>query len=140
MTFASSTEPRSAGQERGFSLLEVLVAFAITALAMSLLLRGYGHGAKATALATRYSRALNIAESVLATTGLEQELDEGERSGESDDGYTWVERISVRPDDPDENTVEKPDLILWNVEVQAGWEQGTSYRSVTLMSLRVGPT
>ena len=109
---------------------------------MGVLFQGYGRGAKATALSARYSRALNLAESLLAGSGVENDLVEGERSGETDDGFRWVERISPNIDEMVGESAEdleaNPTVVLFAVEVEAGWEQGTNYRAVTLHSLRLG--
>ncbi|MGQ0591933.1 MAG: type IV pilus modification PilV family protein, partial [Gammaproteobacteria bacterium] len=62
---------------RGISLLEVLVAFAIMALALGLLLRIFGTGLRSSAAAERYSAATLWAESLMAGAGSTWPLDPG---------------------------------------------------------------
>ena len=50
----------------GYSLLEVLVAFAILALAVGTILSLFATGLRNTAVASDYARALTLAESQLA--------------------------------------------------------------------------
>ena len=86
----------------GFSLLEVLVAFAILALTLGVLLRIFGGGARSAGLADEHTRAVLHAESLLATVGTENPVAIGELQGEFEDGYRWTLRITLfqQPDTP----------------------------------------
>ena len=77
----------------GFSLIEVLVAFVILALTLSVIMRIFSGGLRNVALAEDYSRAALLAESRLAELSV-QPL-EGEAGGEFDGKYRW--RSTVRP-------------------------------------------
>ena len=79
---------------RGFSLLEILVAFTLLAVAMAILMQVFSRGVNNADLADRYARANMLAESMLESIGTEIALAEGETSGEFQDGYTW--RASVK--------------------------------------------
>ena len=79
---------------RGFSLLEVLVAFVILALVGTALFRLFGSSLNNASLADEYSRAALYAESLLATTAVEAPLREGTNQGRSEDGrYAWSTKI-----------------------------------------------
>ena len=77
----------------GFSLLEVLVAFVILALTLSVVMRIFSGGLRNVALADGYSRAVLLAESRLAELSVLPL--EGEASGEFDGKYRW--RSSIHP-------------------------------------------
>ena len=62
---------------RGYTLVEVLVAFVILAMALSVLLRIFSGGVRNVGVSSDYAKAVLIAESRLATAGIEQRLPEG---------------------------------------------------------------
>lgn len=79
----------------GFSLLEVLVAFTLFAVAMGVLMQIFSRGVNGASLASQYARATMYAESKLAAVGQEETLKEGITSGRFDDDYAW--QISIKP-------------------------------------------
>lgn len=80
---------------RGFSLLEILVAFTLLALAMAVLMQLFSRGVNGAALAGRYARATMMAESKLVTIGVEEDTHEGESQGKFDEDYRW--QLSIKP-------------------------------------------
>lgn len=82
--------------QRGYSLLEVIVAFAVLALALTLLLGSLSGASRQIKQADLRSRAVLHAQSLLAVTGVVEPLQDGERSGEWEDGrYRW--QLQVAP-------------------------------------------
>lgn len=81
--------------ERGFTLLEVLIAFAIAALALSVLFRATGSGLGSARAASRYEEAVVRARSHLAAITHDAALAAGDASGDDGGGFQW--RLSVRP-------------------------------------------
>ena len=77
-------------RQRGYSLLEVIVAFALLALALTLLLGSLSGAARQVHGADLRSRATLHAQSLLAATGIEAPLQLGRTQGDWDDGrYRW---------------------------------------------------
>jgi general secretion pathway protein I len=148
---------RSSIQQQGFSLLEVLVAFAILSLTLGALLQVFATGLRNTALAEDYSLATLHAQSVLAILDSRESLSEGLEKGEIDATYSW--RLSVIPwQDP--NPLEQPEADLgeqvsegvgfdeeferapvepYQVTVGVFWEKAGRTRSVVLDTLRLTP-
>lgn len=84
---ARDARPRAG--EGGFTLLEVLVAFVILALASGLLYRGAFGGAAASATAARYQEAVVRAQSRLASLGTLTALQSEDLSGDDGGGFHW---------------------------------------------------
>jgi len=90
---------RSRSRLRGFSLLEVLVAFVILSLVATALFKLFGGSLANVGAAEDYSRALVVAESVLSEVGAAQPLREGSTSGATEDGrVAW--KATIAPYDP----------------------------------------
>ncbi len=86
---------RMSRKVHGFSLLEILVAFTLLALAMGILMQIFSRGVNGAGLADKYAKATMMAESKLATVGIENVLQAGETTGKFDDDFQW--RLLVTP-------------------------------------------
>ncbi|WP_312238994.1 prepilin-type N-terminal cleavage/methylation domain-containing protein [Stenotrophomonas sp.] len=83
-------------RQRGYSLLEVIVAFALLALALTLLLGSLSGASRQIRQADLRSRAVLHAQSLLAVTGIEAPLQAGHSTGQWEDGrYRW--ELDVAP-------------------------------------------
>lgn len=122
---------------RGFSLLEVLVAFTILAMMLAALFQVFSGGLHAARAGDRFTRATLIAQSRLAAVGLEQPLQEGVTSGSTNDAFHW--RITVGEYLDDQLPVIDPIMQPLTVAVEVYWEEGDSPRSVSLTSMLLGP-
>jgi general secretion pathway protein I len=129
--------PAGAARQSGFSLLEVLVAFAILALSLGVLLQIFSRAMSTTAVSGSYSRAAALAEARLAELGVTIPLEEGDFTGEPDDGMTWALRI--QPLDaseffPDQTAPVTP----YRVTATISWGERGAERHFSLASLRLG--
>jgi len=122
---------------RGFSLLEVLVAFTILAMLLGALFQVFSAGLRAARAGDQYSRATVIAQSRLAALGVAQPLREGVSTGSGDGPYHW--RVTVSPYLDDQMPVVDRMLQPLTVRVDVFWEEGGSARSVSLTSMLLGP-
>jgi general secretion pathway protein I len=81
---------------RGYTLIEVIVAFALLALALTVLLGSLSNAARQVHWADGAGRATLYAQSLLDQTGVGEALRPGSRDGSFEDGrYRWT--IDVRP-------------------------------------------
>ena len=120
--------------QAGFSLLEVVVAFAILALSLGLLIQVFSQAMNTTALSGTYSRAATLAEARLNSVGVEIDLEPGTHSGEPEEGLGW--QVSIEPYDLGEVPWE-PALEPLMVTALVFWEEALGRRQIVLSTLRL---
>jgi general secretion pathway protein I len=122
------------------------VAFTILALLLGTLLQIFARGLMAARLSDEYTRAVLLAESLLAELSSRGELAVGTESGALE-GYRWTNRIApYQPAGEEAEAGELPiapqDLPMLPLVAVAevAWGEGPEHRSVTLTTLLSGPT
>ncbi|MBK1644995.1 general secretion pathway protein GspH [Thiocapsa imhoffii] len=124
-------------RERGFSLLEVLVAFAILAISLGVLMQIFTQASRATLISSQYSRAASLVESKLNAVGDEIPLEEGVVTGDPEGGIHW--EIVIQSVELDELFgSEAAPITPFRVTATALWQDGAQVRRVTLSTLRLG--
>jgi general secretion pathway protein I len=126
--------------QKGFSLLEILVAFSILAIALGILLNIFSSGVQTAAIADEYTSAVQIAESLMARTGVESPLEPSQSSGTENEKYRWELTVA-----PFELAIDNLDIraipaALFMVTVNVSWgDDGdrTQERQVELSTLKL---
>ena len=113
-------------RSQGFSLLEILVAFAIAAMALGMLYRVTGNNARQAGGLMQQERAMLLA---AYETVPPQGLNESAQGND----YAWA--ISSRPYPTPANNAPQA-ARLHEVRVNVQWQDGTNPRSFELASLR----
>ncbi len=129
--------------DRGFTLLEVLIAFVIAALAMGALFSGTVSGLDATAVAAKYDEAISLAKSHMAAIGRGAAIATQETSGADGEGFTWHLRIKeassrqlVLSDQDRANDIKPSRAVLYDIVVTESWKAGGRTRQVSLATRR----
>jgi general secretion pathway protein I len=126
-------------QDSGFTLLEVVVALAIAALAIVGLFQAASGGLLAVNTAGRVEEAVQRAQSHLAAVGRSAALIQGEFTDDDGGGYHW--RLRARP--VATRQVAAPDgsptasATLFDVEVAISWPGRRGEQSVVLKTMRL---
>lgn len=119
---------------RGFSLLEVLVAFTILVLVFGSLFKIFGAGVRAATVSERYSHAALIAQSRLEELAARGELSEGVHGGYDGRDYRWQSTV-VPYVEPYGSLFDGLTVRPWTVTVEVTWGEGEQLRSVSLSTL-----
>ena len=127
--------------ERGYTLIEVIVAFAVLALALTLLLGILSGATKQVRWADEAGRAALHAQSLLDQTGVGEALQPGRKEGEFEDGrYRWS--LEVEPF-RDPSSQQGPQPVdpgapqLLRLELLVQWGEGGPRQRLRLQSLRL---
>jgi type II secretion system protein I len=128
-------------RESGFTLIEVLVALAIVAIACVAALGVFTGGLSSLGHDHNVQYALLIAQSELARVGQDIALQDREiygrwmdsrgMDGQGDDGFSW--RIAITPYGGGAGA-----LFGHRVVVTVGWSEGWQKREVRLETVRLG--
>ena len=122
-------------RQRGFSLLEAVIAFAITAMALVALYQTTAGALQRVGEAEAYSYALLMAESLLAR--YEELPAEGvAQQGETEDGYRWT--LRSQPLAAQQNAEVVAPFPLHEVRATVAWQRGFREREVVLVTIRPG--
>jgi len=148
MTPGSMTARTSARAQRGYTLLEVLIAFALLAIGLGLLLAILSGGVHSVANASASTQATLYAESLFDTLGADQRLQAGRSAGSFENGrYRWTLDITpFKPPVPapargdpnaiDPNLQNFVDNVMYRVVLQMQWGERTSGQSLRIETLR----
>ncbi len=115
-------------KENGFTLIEVIVAFAIVSVSFVLIMQLFAGGLRASKTSCDYTKAVVHAKDKMEE--LEGNPESG--SGEFDDGYRWQTEVQ------DHKEIEESSYVLKRIKVIIEWSEGSGrQRSVELVSLKV---
>src|SRR5215469_2409656 len=116
--------------ESGFTLVEVLVALAIVAIAFAVSLGILSGGLTRLDHDHNVQHALLVAQSELARVGQDIPVADRQIDGKSEDGFTW--HIAIAP-----YAAVAGGLAAHDVVITVGWHEGWRPREVRLETVRL---
>jgi general secretion pathway protein I len=126
-------------RQKGFTLIEVVVAFVLLALVMSTAFEIFSAGMSRAGQLEERSRALVIAQSRMASVGVEETLKEGDSSGESEDRmYRWSVSVKRTGEGEDSGKPAPSVYALYRIDVVVTWHgSDTRDHSLALSTLGI---
>jgi general secretion pathway protein I len=140
--------PRSVHATRGYTLLEVLVAFTLLAIGLGLLLAILSGGVRSIGRSAQSTQATLYAQGLLDSLGADRRLQPGRSQGDFERGnYRWtldIERFQppVPPPAPGDVQASPPNLqnvvenLIYRVELRMQWGARGSEQSLRVETLR----
>ncbi len=121
-------------RQTGFTLIETLVAFTLLMLSLTVLIATFSQGTRALARTAHYETALQVASSIIASSGTVETLHPGNTQGVTPDGMNWRLRVAELKGDFNLNRA-----TPLTVEVEVSWDEGVSAGSVQLRTMKIVP-
>jgi general secretion pathway protein I len=125
---------------RGFTLLEVMLAFVIFALSFAVVLEIMAGSVAGIRRASDDTEVALLAQSLMDSVGLEIPLEEGQYDGEELDRYRWqLDIFFYDPGDESAYTLELAELsgvMLYKVTLDIEWDAGRRFRHAHFSTVR----
>ncbi len=120
---------------RGFTLIEVILALAVFALAFGLILETMGAASQNARLADQLGRVALLAQNELDAIGVDAPVQVGTRNGEFDDNYRY--EINIQPYVPEDSTVpETTQIKLYRIDLDVSWGNGGNVRTERFSTIK----
>ena len=128
--------------QRGFGLLEVLIALVIAGIAFATVFRAAAESVRATTAAARYQEAISRAHSHLDSASAN--LIAGEQDGDDGGGFRWRVLVGAVDSTGQQDSAGRPIhntdrlvVTLYATTVWITWREGLQNRTVQLNSARL---
>ena len=125
-------------RNKGFTLIEVVVAFAILGVGLTVIIELFSGGLRLARASMEYTKAVNYARIKMEEFTAKPAVEEGTEEGESDDKtFRW--QVAVKKVDLlsiDKSVDYKPPIELYQVKIDVFWKSGSKERSTTVESLK----
>lgn len=132
------------GSQRGFTLVEVLVAFTLLALFFGVLFQVFATGLTLTRSGESQSRAVLLAKSKLEEIGIDHGIGPGSHYGVFDlnemegPGYRWRAEL-VRYSEDELGLADRGVLVPYRLDLEVSWNMDGRQRSVELSTIVLRP-
>jgi general secretion pathway protein I len=125
-------------RNKGFTLIEVVVALAIIGVGLTVIIELFSGGLRLARASMEYTKAVNYARVKMEEITLKPPMEEGTQEGESEDrifrwqvGVKKVDLLSI-----DKSVDYKPPIELFQVKIDVFWKSGSKEKSTSVESLK----
>jgi general secretion pathway protein I len=127
-------------RESGFTLVEVVVAFVLLSLVLSVGFELFSAGLTRSGDLDERSQALAVAQSQLAAAGMEAPLQDGQSQGETaDQRFHWITSVMHTDEGQDPKLALNSPYLLYRVEVRVDWTTASGRaQNLTLATMSLG--
>jgi general secretion pathway protein I len=122
--------------EDGFTLIEVLIAFTIAALLLTVLLRSFSLGVSSSGRVAAYTEATLLAEATMDEFGIDIPLHDGASIDRPQGRFRVSAEAHLYADENMPDLSGTP-LTPYELTVRVSWQEGAQQRSVDLRTLRL---
>jgi general secretion pathway protein I len=132
-----SRRPTGARRARGFTLIEIVVAFSILAVGLGIAMQIATGAMRQSRSAADYTEAALYAQSLLDNVGVGERLEEGESSGEFNDRFQWSlrsEAYEIETESPLDTGIAP--VELYRLELLVSWQRGRNTQEARFVTLR----
>ena len=126
--------PSQLSRDKGFTLIEILVAMAILGICLVTIMQLFSGGLKSSNVSDEYTRAIFHAREKMEEMLLAKELTEEALAGDFGDGFEWNAEIS-RVQLSEEEDAKIP-VNTYTVKVQVQWSEGRHRKNFEISTLR----
>ncbi len=125
-------------EQKGFTLLEVLLAVMILGVSLTTILLQFQTALHAGNISQERTRAVIYAKEKLEGLKIDSELSESSLSGNFDDGYEWETEVSLYEieDTTDEDSYENLKNETYKLRATIKWNSGRHKRQAELTTLK----
>ena len=125
----------SPDSDRGFTLIETLVAISILAISLVVILQLFSGGLKSSKLSDEYTRGIFHAREKMDEILLAEELIEGVIGGKFDDGFRWRAE-ALHLDIKEAKDVKLP-FLAFNINVDVMWDAGGHEKHFAISAIKI---
>ena len=122
---------------KGFTLIETLVAISILSISLVVILQLFSGGLKSSRLSDEYTRGIFHAMEKMEEILLADEITDGVFEGEFEDGFRWTaEIIHLESEEPEEEKI-KGTFDTFRIKVDIGWKMGSNEKHYEISTIKV---
>ncbi|OGW07891.1 MAG: hypothetical protein A2W77_03785 [Nitrospinae bacterium RIFCSPLOWO2_12_39_16] len=122
--------------DKGFSLIEVLVAITILGITLGIIMPLFSGAMRSVRASEEYSQAILLAKKGMEDTVLMEDIHLGTEEGSFGNGYTWKRTISpFEISEEEEYLNENLPFNLYDVEVKVEWMSASVEKAMSLRSV-----